>query len=108
VAFYLLTGTHLFDGNRMQVMLDHMNTVPPLPSQRLGAVLPAEVDAFVRDCLRKNPADRPQDARELLNRITAHNLAGTWSNAEAESWWRERLPKLAAPLPEEVPTTRLS
>jgi tRNA A-37 threonylcarbamoyl transferase component Bud32 len=108
VAFYLLTGTHVFDGNHMQVLLDHMNTEPPLPSQRLGAVLPAEVDAFVRDCLRKNPADRPQDARELLNRIKAHNLAGTWSSAEAESWWLERLPKLAAPLPEEVPTARLS
>ena len=108
VAFYLLTGTHVFDGNHMQVLLDHMHTEPPSPSQRLGAVLPAEVDAFVRDCLRKNPADRPQDARELLNRINAHNLAGTWSNADAESWWQERLPKLAAPLPEEVPSARLS
>lgn len=108
VAFYLLTGTHVFDGNHMQVLLDHMHTEPPSASQRLGAVLPAEVDAFVRDCLRKNPADRPQDARELLKRIDAHNLAGTWSSAEAEAWWQERLPTLAAPLPEEVPTARLS
>ena len=37
--------------------------------------------------------------RELLNRITAHNLAGGWSNADAESWWQDRLPQLAAPLP---------
>jgi hypothetical protein len=76
-----------------------MRTDPPPPSTRLGAALPAAVDAFVLDCLRKNPADRPQDARELLNRIAAHNLAGGWSNADAESWWQARLPALAAPLP---------
>jgi serine/threonine-protein kinase len=99
VAFYLLTGTPVFDGNKMQVLLDHMHTEPPLPSTRLGAALPAAVDAFVLDCLRKNPADRPQDARELLQRITAHDLAAGWTNADAESWWRARLPSLAAPLP---------
>jgi tRNA A-37 threonylcarbamoyl transferase component Bud32 len=108
VAFYLLTGTHVFDGNHIQVLLDHVHTEPPSPSQRLGANLPAEVDALVLDCLRKNPADRPQDARQLLNRINALNLAGNWSNAAAESWWQDQLPKLAAPLPEEVPSARLS
>ena len=108
VAFYLLTGTHVFDGSHMQVLLDHVHTEPPSPSKRLGAALPAEVDAFVLDCLRKNPADRPQDARQLLNRINALNLAGNWSSAAAESWWQEQLPKLAAPLREEVPSARLS
>jgi serine/threonine-protein kinase len=99
VAFYLLTGTPVFDGNKMQVLVDHMHTVPPPPSARLGAALPAAVDAFVLDCLRKTPADRPPDARELLNRISADNLAGGWSNADAEAWWQDRLPQLAAPLP---------
>jgi eukaryotic-like serine/threonine-protein kinase len=108
VAFYLLTGTHVFDGNHMQVLLDHLHAEPPPPSKRLGTVLPAAIDALVLDCLRKNPAERPQDARELLNRINAQKLAGAWSNEEAESWWRDRLPKLAAPLPEEAPTARLS
>jgi serine/threonine-protein kinase len=108
VAFYLLTGTHVFDGNQMQVLADHVHAVPESPSSRLGATLPAEVDAFVLDCLRKNPDDRPQDARQLLNRINEHNLAGKWSNAAAESWWQDQLPKLAAPLPEEVPSARLS
>ena len=107
VAFYLLTGTHVFDGNQMQVLADHVHAVPESPSGRLGAALPAEVDALVLDCLRKNPADRPQDARQLLNRINAHNLAAKWSNAAAESWWHDQLPKLAAPLPEEVTTARL-
>src|SRR5687767_8672084 len=107
VAFYLLTGTHVFDGNQMQVLADHVHAVPESPSSRLGATLPAEVDAFVLDCLRKNPDDRPPDARQLLNRIDAHNLADKWSNGAAEAWWHDRLPTLAAPLPEEATTARL-
>ena len=98
VAFYLLTGTPVFDGNQLRVLADHVHAVPVSPSSRLGATLPAEVDAFVLDCLRKNPNDRPQDAAELLERITAHNLAGRWSNSQARAWWQARLPGLAEPL----------
>lgn len=82
----------------MQVLVDHVHSEPVPPSSRLGSPLPREVDAFVRDCLRKNPADRPQDAGELLERITAYNLAVRWSNTQARSWWQARLPELAVPL----------
>jgi serine/threonine-protein kinase len=99
VAFYLLTGTNVFEGNQMQVLIDHVHAAPSSPSSRLGSPLPAEIDAFVLDCLRKSPADRPQDAGELLKRIQAHDLAGGWSNEDAQSWWHDRLPNLAAPLP---------
>ena len=99
VAFYLLTGTRVFqDGNQMQVLVDHVHAEPVPPSSRLGAPLPREIDAFVLDCLRKNPADRPRDAGELLERINAYNLAGRWSNVHARSWWQARLPELAEPL----------
>ncbi|HJU42860.1 MAG TPA: serine/threonine-protein kinase [Vicinamibacterales bacterium] len=100
VAFYLLTGTRVFqDGNQMQVLVDHVHAEPVPPSSRLGATLPREIDAFVLDCLRKNPADRPQDAGEMLERISAYNLAGRWSNTQARAWWQARLPELAAALP---------
>lgn len=99
VAFYLLTGTHVFDGNQMRVLTDHVHTEPPPPSQRLGAALPPEIDAFVLDCLRKRPDDRPNDARELLKRIDAHHLAAGWSSEAAEAWWLERQPKPSTPAP---------
>ena len=99
VAFYLLTGTRVFqDGNQMQMLVDHVHAEAVPPSSRLGAPLPREVDVFVLDCLRKNPNDRPQDATELLERITAYNLAGRWSNSQARAWWQARLPGLAEPL----------
>ena len=99
VAFYLLTGTRVFqDGNQMQVLVDHVHSEPVPPSNRLGRPLPKEVDVLVLDCLRKNPEERPRDAAELLERITSYHLAGQWSGAHARAWWQARLPDFAAPL----------
>ncbi len=99
VAFYLLTGTRVFqDGNQMQVLVDHVHAEPVPPSSRLGRPLPREVDTLVLDCLRKNPDDRPKDAGELLARIASCHQAGQWSGTHARTWWQARLPELAAPL----------
>ena len=96
VAFYLLTGTRVFqDGNQMQVLVDHVHTEPVPPSSRLGAPLPREVDTICPRLSPEEPDDRPQDAGELLDRIAACNLAGRWSNAQARAWWQARLPALA-------------
>ena len=99
VAFFLLTGTRVFqEGTQMQALIDHVHTDPVPPSNRLGQALPREIDVLVLECLRKDPADRPQDASELLQRIKSLNMAGGWSNAHARAWWQARLPALAEPL----------
>jgi tRNA A-37 threonylcarbamoyl transferase component Bud32 len=99
VAFYLLTGTRVFqDGTQMQALIDHVHAEPMPPSARLGQPLTRELDYFVLDCLRKKPEDRPNDAAELLARLNAQTLAGPWSNAHARAWWQARLPELAGPL----------
>ena len=83
VAFYLLTGTRVFqDGNQMQVLVDHVHTEPVPPFQpprrcRCRARW-TQLSSIVS---RKDPNDRPQDAGEVLDRITASNLAGRWSNS---------------------------
>jgi serine/threonine-protein kinase len=99
VAFYLLTGTRVFqDGNQMQSLIDHVHADPVSPSTRLGQPLPKDLDRLVLDCLRKKPDDRPQDAAELLDRVVAANVTGAWSNGHARVWWEARLPDLAGPL----------
>ena len=99
VAYFLLTGTRVFEhGNQMQTLIDHVHAEPVPPSTRLGKPLPKELDRLVAECLSKKPDDRPSDAGELLNRIGAANLAASWSNAQARMWWETRLPELAGPL----------
>ena len=98
VAFYLLTGTRVFEqGTQMQVLVDHIHTPPVPPSNRLPGAIPKELDRLVLDCLKKDPNDRPQDAGELLDRISGLGLAG-WSNLQAHAWWQARLPELSGPL----------
>jgi hypothetical protein len=99
VAFYLLTGTRVFqDGTQMQALVDHVHATPVAPSARVPGGLPREVDDLVLSCLRKAPEDRPQDAGELLAAIKALNLARGWSNDHARAWWQARLPELSGPL----------
>ena len=99
VAFYLLTGTRVFQaGNQMQVLVDHVHAEPVPPSSRVAQPVSREVDRLVLDCLRKDPADRPPDAQALLERIEACNLGSSWSNAHASAWWQARLPELSSPL----------
>jgi len=99
VAFYLLTGTRVFqDGTQMQTLVDHVHAAPVAPSQRVSTGLSRDIDDLVLWCLKKNPADRPQDAGELLAAIKERHLARGWSNDHARAWWLARLPELSGPL----------
>jgi len=99
VAFYLLTGTRVFqDGTQMQALIDHVHTAPVAPSDRVPGGLPREIDDLVLSCLRKAPEDRPQDAGELLTAIRGIHVARAWSNDHARAWWQARLPELSGPL----------
>jgi eukaryotic-like serine/threonine-protein kinase len=99
VAFYLLTGGRVFqDGTQMQMLVDHVHTPPMPPSSRTSQAIPHALDRIVLDCLQKDPAERPSDATELLQRVSTITVASNWSNARAQAWWSARLPDLAGPL----------
>jgi serine/threonine-protein kinase len=99
VAFYLLTGTRVFqEGSQMQALIDHVHTPAVPPSERIGRPLPRAVDEIVLACLKKDPADRPQDAGDVLRRIASMAAVGGWSNADARDWWHAHLPEFAGPL----------
>jgi serine/threonine-protein kinase len=106
VAFYLLTGTRVFQqGTPMQTLIDHVQTEPEAPSARLNRALPKELDLLVLHCLRKRPAERPGDAAELLQRLAASTQLSRWSNDHAREWWQARLPELARPLSAPPPSS---
>ncbi|RLB49189.1 MAG: serine/threonine protein kinase, partial [Deltaproteobacteria bacterium] len=90
VGYFLLTGTHVFRAATIVgVCADHLHTEPESPSARLGASVPADLEALILECLRKDPGDRPQSAAALELRLEGLGCAGTWSHAEAAAWWDE-------------------
>lgn len=74
LAFELLTGSHPFPGpGAPDYMNQHENGIPPcLPDQTPGAVR----DAVVR-LLHKDPAQRHQDARAVLDRLARATTMGS-------------------------------
>jgi serine/threonine-protein kinase len=77
VAYYLLTGKLVFEGDTpLQTILQHLQHPPVPPSQRTDRPIPADLEAIVLACLAKRPEDRPRSAAVLSERLAAVESAG--------------------------------
>jgi serine/threonine-protein kinase len=93
VAYWLLTGQQVFTAeNAMKLLLAHAHAAPAPPSSRTELSIPADLDALVLTCLAKNRDDRPQSARDLLERLDRIALPRQWTDARAREWWMMHLP----------------
>jgi serine/threonine protein kinase len=87
VAYFLLTGNHVFDGSSVMEVCSHHVLSPPVPpSQRLGRELPARLEALVLACLAKPPSERPASAAAFAEQLAGCELE-PWDNADARAWW---------------------
>src|SRR5687767_7744851 len=99
VAYFLLTGQLVFEGDTaMKVLMQHLHTQPVPPSQRTEMPIPRELDDLVMACLQKDPNRRPQDAGQLFQMACEARNCDGWSAAQARSWWEVHLPELCGPL----------
>jgi len=88
VAYYLLTGTHVFSGETIvEVCSHHLHTAPEPPSKRAENV-PRDLEAVILKCLAKPPADRYADANALADALAACDAAEDWSDDLSEEWWK--------------------
>ena len=88
VGYWLVTGTHVFDGKSIrEVCSHHLQSVPDPPSTRLGTPVAADLETVLLACLAKRPEDRPASAHVLRERLRACAAAGRWTNARAAQWW---------------------
>jgi eukaryotic-like serine/threonine-protein kinase len=102
VAYYLLTGRQVFEGDTaMQVMSRHLQADPLPPSKRGALTIPPELDELVLACLEKKPEDRPQSVADLARRLSAIDLE-PWTDAQAEAWWKATGPTMEQDRGEEV------
>jgi serine/threonine-protein kinase len=66
VLYEMLTGRVPFDGEQaVTIALKHVSEAP-IPPRELNAAIPPELEQTVLWTLNKNPADRPQDADQLI------------------------------------------
>jgi serine/threonine-protein kinase len=88
VAYWMLTGQPPFTAeSSVEVVIDHVKTVPKRPSEVSEIPIPPELEAIVMKCLEKKPGDRYQTAGELEAALEAVPLTEPWSRARAEEWW---------------------
>jgi eukaryotic-like serine/threonine-protein kinase len=88
VAYWLLTGQYVFTADTpIGILLHHASTPPVPPSARTDQPIPPGLERVIMACLAKNPADRPQTARELSLRLGEVACAEAWTEDRAREWW---------------------
>jgi serine/threonine-protein kinase len=93
LAYWLLTGQYVFTADTpMALIVQHAGTAPVPPSRRTDRPVPPALEALVLACLAKDPADRPQSARELSRRLGELPEAAAWTQERARAWWAEHGP----------------
>jgi serine/threonine-protein kinase len=94
VAYWLLSGKHVFEGATVMATLVQHVSQPPTPLSEHRSSVPGELDELVLSCLAKNPADRPSSAFELGEQLASIPLADSWDQRRAEAWWMENMPNI--------------
>jgi serine/threonine-protein kinase len=93
LAYWLLTGQFVFTADTpMGLLLHHAQTLPKPPSSRTELPIPAALDNLVMLCLAKDPAHRPQSAKELSRCLTEIECVNGWTQDRAREWWSAHQP----------------
>ena len=101
IAYYLLTGTLVFDGpTPMAMAIAQVERNPEPPSQRTELAIPASLERVVMTCLEKKPEDRPQSAAVLAELLYACTDIPQWTRADAARWWSLHRPAALRAAPE--------
>ena len=88
LAYWLLTGQFVFTSQTpMGILVQHAQKPPIPPSVRTDLPIPKALEDLVLSCLAKDPANRPQSARELSLRLADVEGANAWTQDRAREWW---------------------
>ena len=87
VAYYLLSGSFVFDGsNPIEVCSQHMSAVPRPPSEINGRPIHPELEGLVLQCLEKKRDDRPPSGAAIAETLRSLSIE-RWSQDDAARWW---------------------
>jgi tRNA A-37 threonylcarbamoyl transferase component Bud32 len=90
VAYYLLTGRNVFEGtSSVEICAMHLHDEPVPPSQLTTREISSDLEAIVMAGLAKEPADRPQGAGVMSERLAQCRDYGAWTQDQAQKWWAD-------------------
>src|SRR4029453_4775567 len=85
VAYWLITGQRVFEGDTvMQLLIAHASMPAPRPQTRTELPLPSDSDHLIMEGLEKEPGRRPADAHLLAHRLSTCRLPEQWTPERAE------------------------
>ncbi|MFT3698999.1 MAG: serine/threonine-protein kinase [Kofleriaceae bacterium] len=97
VAYYMLTGHVVFEAQTSAAtMAAQLHETPTPPSARTELYIPPQLEHVVLRCLAKDPAERPQTADEVRQRLDQVHFPQRWSQERARKWWQTNLPDVLA------------
>jgi serine/threonine-protein kinase len=86
VGYFLLSGQTPFSGRRTQEIL-MSRALEPTSLRELCADVPADLEAVILRCLRRNPEERFANIGQVDRALAACACATSWNAAEATAWW---------------------
>lgn len=90
IGHYLLTGKYLFEAEGAVAMARaQLHEIPGRASAGSPHEVPPALDDLIARCLEKDPAARPQTAREFLSLLEPLRLLLPWTRADAEASWKD-------------------
>jgi eukaryotic-like serine/threonine-protein kinase len=93
VAYYMLTGQHVFSGDTpVATALAHVHDPPVPPILRSELNVPPALDALIMECLAKDPAARPGSAAVVSDRLATTVPVDAWTLDDAHAWWDRHRP----------------
>jgi len=93
VAYWLLTGSLVFEGDTpMEQMVQHAKDPPPPPSSRSEHEIPEALERTILSCLAKDPAERPASAQDLARQLQGCPMDRPWTPERAHRWWEVHRP----------------
>jgi hypothetical protein len=97
VAYFLLTGTVVFDKpSAMATAVAHLADPPERPSVRSEMPIPQSLERIVMACLEKKRERRPQSVVEVGEMLDNCTDLKPWTAADASHWWALHKPEQGA------------
>ena len=90
LAYFLLTGRNVFEGdNVVDLYSRHLKETPAPPSRHTENPISPELESILLSCLEKDPARRPQEIIQLREMLQSCPTASDWGAGARASWWNQ-------------------